>query len=151
LSGDFTVINPYLVNDLKALGLWDEVMMNDLKYFDGSIHAIERVPAELKALYLQAFEIEPSWIVELASRRQKWIDQSQSVNLYLSEPSGRKLDSLYKLAWIRGLKTTYYLRTLGATHVEKNTLSTDKLVKAQCTVQTCSMPDPSDIECEACQ
>jgi ribonucleoside-diphosphate reductase alpha chain len=136
LSGDFTVINPYLVNDLKALGLWDDVMINDLKYFDGSIQGIKRIPNELKTLYLQAFEIDPIWIVKAASRRQKWIDQSQSLNLYLSEPSGRKLDNLYKLAWIMGLKTTYYLRTLGATRVQKNT------------IQQCSIDDP---ECESCQ
>lgn len=136
LSGDFTIINPYLVNDLKALGLWDDVMINDLKYFDGSIQGIKRIPNELKTLYLQAFEIDPVWLVAAGSRRQKWIDQSQSLNLYLSEPSGRKLDSLYKLAWIRGLKTTYYLRTLGATRIQKNT------------IQQCSIDNP---ECESCQ
>ena len=136
LSGDFTIINPYLVNDLKALGLWDDVMINDLKFFDGSIQNIKRIPDELKALYRQAFEIDPVWLVAAGSRRQKWIDQSQSLNLYLSEPSGRKLDSLYKLAWIRGLKTTYYLRTLGATRIQKNT------------IQQCSIDNP---ECESCQ
>jgi ribonucleoside-diphosphate reductase alpha chain len=122
LSGEFAVVNPYLVADLKARGLWDAVMVNDLKYFDGSIRAIDRIPAELKEKYATAFEIDPRWLVEAAARRQKWIDQAQSLNLYLAEPSGPKLDNLYKLAWVRGLKTTYYLRTLGATHVEKTTV-----------------------------
>lgn len=144
LSGDFTVINPYLVNDLKALGLWDDTMVNDLKFYDGSIRTLERIPEELRSLYLQAFEIDPSWLVEAASRRQKWLDQSQSLNLYLAEPSGRKLDSLYKLAWLRGLKTTYYLRTLGATRVEKSTLNPRVASPKVCTV-------PLDLECEACQ
>jgi len=111
LSGEFTIINPYLVRELKALELWDEVMINDLKFFEGRIGAIDRIPEELKKLYATAFEIEPSWLVEAASRRQKWLDQSQSLNLFMLEPSGRKLDSLYKLAWLRGLKTTGYLRT----------------------------------------
>jgi ribonucleoside-diphosphate reductase alpha chain len=119
LSGEFTVINPYLVEDLKARNLWDEVMVNDLKYYDGSVHPIERIPADLKAVYSTAFELDARWLVEAASRRQKWIDQGQSLNLYMSEPSGKKLDNLYKLAWVRGLKTTYYLRSMGATHVEK--------------------------------
>lgn len=120
LSGEFTVINPYLVNDLKSRGLWDEVMANDLKYYDGSVHPIERIPADLKAIYSTAFEIDARWLIEAGSRRQKWIDQGQSLNLYMSEPSGKKLDNLYKLAWVRGLKTTYYLRSIGATHVEKS-------------------------------
>ncbi|MDY6992265.1 MAG: ribonucleoside-diphosphate reductase subunit alpha [Pseudomonadota bacterium] len=141
LSGEFTIINPYLVKDLKALGLWDEVMVNDLKYCDGSVRLIERVPQELKTLYATAFEIEPQWLIEAASRRQKWIDQSQSLNLYLLEPSGRKLDNLYKLAWLRGLKTTYYLRTMGATHVEKSTATRSAL-------PSCALDDP---ECEVCQ
>jgi len=119
LSGEFTVINPYLVEDLKARNLWDEVMVNDLKYYDGSVHPIERIPADLKSIYSTAFELDARWLVEAASRRQKWIDQGQSLNLYMSEPSGKKLDNLYKLAWVRGLKTTYYLRSMGATHVEK--------------------------------
>ena len=122
LSGEFTVVNPYMVRDLKAAGLWDKVMVNDLKYFDGSVQKIERVPAELKALYSTAFEVEPRWIVDAASRRQKWIDQAQSLNLYISEASGKKLDVTYRMAWLRGLKTTYYLRALGATHTEKSTL-----------------------------
>lgn len=123
LSGEFTVVNPYLVDDLKALGLWDAVMVNDLKYFDGSVQQIDRVPDDLKALYATAFEIDPRWLVEAGSRRQKWLDQAQSLNLYLREPNGRKLDNLYKLAWVRGLKTSYYLRSQGATHVEKSTLA----------------------------
>ena len=118
LSGEFTVVNPYLVDDLKAEGLWDDVMVNDLKYYDGSVQHIDRVPDELKAIYATAFEIDSRWLVEAASRRQKWIDQGQSLNLYMAEPSGKKLDNLYKLAWVRGLKTTYYLRSLGATAVE---------------------------------
>ena len=124
LSGEFTVVNPYLVNDLKERGLWDEVMVNDLKYYDGSVHPIDRIPADMKALYSTAFEIDARWLVESASRRQKWIDQGQSLNLYMSEPSGSKMDNLYKLAWVRGLKTTYYLRSIGATHVEKSTMDT---------------------------
>ncbi len=131
LSGEFTVVNPYLVNDLKARELWDAVMINDLKYYDGSVQPIERIPADLKALYATAFEVDARWLVEAASRRQKWIDQGQSLNLYLSEPNGKKLDTLYKLAWVRGLKTTYYLRSMGATHVEKSTLADGKLNKVQ--------------------
>ncbi len=123
LSGDFTVVNPYLAADLKKLGLWDEVMVNDLKYFDGSVQPIDRVPDSLKALYATAFEIDPRWLIEAGSRRQKWIDQAQSLNLYMAEPSGQKLDNLYKMAWIRGLKTTYYLRAMGKTHIEKTTLT----------------------------
>jgi len=121
LSGEFTVVNDYLVRDLKKLGLWDEVMVADLKYFDGSLSRIDRVPSELRELYATAFEVEPSWLVECASRRQKWIDQAQSLNIYMSGASGKKLDDTYKLAWLRGLKTTYYLRTLGATSAEKST------------------------------
>jgi ribonucleoside-diphosphate reductase alpha chain len=123
LSGEFTVVNPYLVADLKERGLWDAVMVNDLKYYDGSLLPIDRVPDELKELYATAFEIDPRWLVEAASRRQKWLDQAQSLNLYMQEPSGKKLDNLYKLAWVRGLKTTYYLRSMGATHVEKSTMA----------------------------
>ncbi len=127
LSGEFTVINPYLVRDLKALDLWDPVMVNDLKYFDGSVQQIERIPQPLKALYATAFEIEPKWIVEAASRRQKWIDQSQSLNLYIAGASGKKLDVTYRMAWFRGLKTTYYLRALAATSTEKSTITTGAL------------------------
>src|SRR5262249_33710589 len=122
MSGDFTVVNEFLVRDLKARGLWDEVMVNDLKYFDGSVGAIDRIPDDLKALYATAFEIDSLWLIEAASRRQKWIDQSQSLTLYIATPSGKKLDALYRLAWARGLKTTYYLRSRSATHVEKSTL-----------------------------
>lgn len=156
LSGEFTVINPYLVADLKALELWDEVMVNDLKYFDGSVQNIGRIPAELKALYATAFEVEAKWLVESGSRRQKWIDQSQSLNIYMAEPSGKKLDTLYKMAWLRGLKTTYYLRSLGATNAEKSTISDgalnavkiDPAALQENNVKACSILDPS---CEACQ
>ncbi len=127
LSGEFTVANPYLVDDLKALDLWDEVMANDLKYYDGSVQAIDRVPNDLKVLYKCAFEIDPKWLIEAGSRRQKWIDQAQSLNLYMAEPSGPKLDELYKFAWKKGLKTTYYLRTMGATHTEKSTITDHRL------------------------
>ncbi|WP_348761341.1 ribonucleoside-diphosphate reductase subunit alpha [uncultured Salinisphaera sp.] len=127
LSGEFTVVNPYLVDDLKERGLWDQVMANDLKYYDGSVQAIDRIPDELKVLYKCAFEIDPRWLVESGSRRQKWLDQAQSLNLYMAEPSGRKLDELYKFAWKKGLKTTYYLRTMGATHTEKSTISDHRL------------------------
>jgi ribonucleoside-diphosphate reductase alpha chain len=122
LSGEFTVINHYLVRDLKRLGLWDDVMVMDLKHFDGSLRPIDRVPQDVKALYATAFEIETTWLVEAAARRQKWIDQAQSLNIYMAGASGKKLDETYKLAWLRGLKTTYYLRTMGATHAEKSTV-----------------------------
>jgi len=163
LSGEFTVVNPYLVQDLKGLELWDEVMVNDLKYYDGSVQRIDRIPQELKQLYATAFEIDPRWLVEAGARRQKWLDQAQSLNLYMSEPSGKKLDNLYKLAWVRGLKTTYYLRTMGATHVEKSTVSDNKLNAVDQQPYTaaaapgsapedagaaCSVLDP---DCEACQ
>lgn len=153
LSGEFTVVNPYLVDELKARGLWDAVMINDLKYYDGSVQRIDRVPDDIKQQYATAFEIEPGWLIEAASRRQKWIDQGQSLNLYMSEPNGKKLDALYKLAWLRGLKTTYYLRSLGATHVEKSTLADGKLNAVQLAPEneapkSCSILDP---DCEACQ
>jgi ribonucleoside-diphosphate reductase alpha chain len=122
LSGEFTIVNEYLVRDLKKLGLWDDVMIMDLKHFDGSLRRIDRVPEEMKALYATAFEIETQWLVEAAARRQKWIDQAQSLNIYMAGASGKKLDETYKLAWLRGLKTTYYLRTVGATHAEKSTV-----------------------------
>jgi len=145
-----------MVRDLKARGLWDEVMVNDLKYFNGSVSTIDRVPADLKVLYATAFEVEPNWLVEAAARRQKWIDQAQSLNLYMAEPSGRRLDDLYKLAWLRGLKTTYYLRTLGATAAEKSTITDGALnaVKLHSSPalaaapKACSIDDPT---CEACQ
>ncbi|HEC17959.1 MAG TPA: ribonucleoside-diphosphate reductase subunit alpha, partial [Gammaproteobacteria bacterium] len=128
-------------------GLWDEVMVNDLKYFDGSVQHIDRIPPELKQKYATAFEIDSRWLIEAGARRQKWIDQSQSLNLYLAEPSGTKLDSLYKLAWVRGLKTTYYLRTLGATHAEKNAAG-QEAVAVEEAPKVCSILDP---DCEACQ
>jgi ribonucleoside-diphosphate reductase alpha chain len=155
MSGDFTVVNPALVRDLKARGLWDAVMVSDLKYFDGSLGAIDRIPEDLKSLYATAFEVDVSWLVEAAARRQKWIDQAQSLNLYLANPNGRKLDALYRLAWKRGLKTTYYLRTQSATHVEKSTLKTSdgklnavKIEAAPAAPAFCSIDDPT---CEACQ
>ena len=165
MSGDFTVANARLVHDLKARGLWDEVMVSDLKYFDGSIGQIDRIPDDLKALYATAFEIEAAWLIEAASRRQKWIDQAQSLNLYIADPSGRKLDALYRLAWRKGLKTTYYLRSRSATHVEKSTLKgTDgKLNAVSASVAAAGPiainPDATrvkacaidDAECEACQ
>ena len=127
LSGEFTVINSYLVRDLKRLGLWDDVMVMDLKHFDGSLQPIDRVPAEIKSLYATAFEVETRWLVEAAARRQKWIDQAQSLNIYMAGASGKKLDDTYKLAWVRGLKTTYYLRTMSATHAEKSTVSSSRM------------------------
>jgi ribonucleoside-diphosphate reductase alpha chain len=172
MSGDFTVVNEFLVRDLKARGLWDEVMVNDLKYFDGSLGAIDRIPEDIKALYATAFEIDSAWLIEAASRRQKWIDQAQSLNLYIANPSGKKLDALYRLAWARGLKTTYYLRSRSATHVEKSTLrGTDGKLNAVAAAPVlsagapiivpsavtapdlsaavaCSIDNP---ECEACQ
>ncbi len=154
LSGEFTVVNPYLVNDLKRLNLWDEVMVNDLKYYDGSVQKIDRIPADIKQVYATAFEVEPQWLVEAASRRQKWIDQAQSLNLYVAGASGRKLDIMYKMAWLRGLKTTYYLRALAATTTEKSTVADNKLNKVSSgsapaeVPQACSLDDP---DCEACQ
>ncbi|MEK8085308.1 ribonucleoside-diphosphate reductase subunit alpha [Aquabacterium sp. A3] len=169
LSGEFTVINEYLVRDLKKLGLWDDVMVMDLKHFDGSLRRIDRVPEDLKQLYATAFEVEPVWLVEAASRRQKWIDQAQSLNIYMAGASGKKLDETYKLAWLRGLKTTYYLRTIGATHAEKSTVSRGQLnavsnnvgggmnaapqaetpmSEPATDVKFCSIDNP---DCEACQ
>jgi len=180
LSGEFTEINAFLVRDLKLRELWDEVMIADLKYFDGSLSKIDRVPQDLRDLYATAFEIEPSWLVEAASRRQKWIDQAQSLNIYMAGASGKKLDETYKLAWLRGLKTTYYLRTIAATHMEKSTTKTGALnavavdggmsasaaaATASTAVPAASVPttvqegaacylrpgDPGFEECEACQ
>jgi ribonucleoside-diphosphate reductase alpha chain len=157
LSGEFTVANEYLVADLKRAGLWDEVMIADLKYFDGNIARIDRVPAALRRLYATAFEIEPSWLVEAAARRQKWIDQSQSLNIYMAGASGRKLDETYKLAWIRGLKTTYYLRALGATHAEKSTVRAGQLnavpsaAQAEAAAAEAKMCAVDNPDCEACQ
>ena len=127
LSGEFTVINPYLVRALKERGLWDTVMVNDLKHFEGSVQKIARIPEELKAIFATAFEVDTRWIVDAASRRQKWIDQAQSLNLYIAGANGKKLDITYKMAWLRGLKTTYYLRALGATSAEKSTINTGAL------------------------
>ena len=166
LSGEFTVVNPYMVHDLKALDLWDKVMVNDLKYYDGSLRAIDRVPDALKQLYATAFEVEPRWLVDAGARRQKWIDQAQSLNLYIAGASGKKLDVTYRMAWIRGLKTTYYLRALSATSTEKSTVDRSRLnaVSASATAAVsnnvvtsseaadvplaCSIDDP---DCEACQ
>jgi len=152
LSGEFTVVNPYLVRDLKALDLWDNVMVNDLKYYDGSLQQIDRIPQHIKELYATAFEIEPRWLVDAGSRRQKWIDQAQSLNLYISGANGKKLDVTYRMAWLRGLKTTYYLRSLAATSTEKSTVAGSKLnavSSAPAPVpQACSIDDP---DCEACQ
>ncbi len=151
LSGEFTVVNTYLVRSLKKLDLWDDVMVNDLKYYNGSLQAIDRVPEELKILYATAFEIDSRWLIEAASRRQKWIDQSQSLNLYIAQASGKKLDEIYRTAWLKGLKTTYYCRSLGATDAEKSTIHAGKLnavAVTQTTNQACNLDDP---ECEACQ
>ncbi|MBU1359468.1 MAG: ribonucleoside-diphosphate reductase subunit alpha [Gammaproteobacteria bacterium] len=169
LSGEFTVINHYLVRDLKRLGVWDDVMVMDLKHFDGSLRPIDRVPQDIKALYATAFEVETTWLVEAAARRQKWIDQAQSLNIYMAGASGKKLDDTYKLAWLRGLKTTYYLRTTSATQIEKSTGRTGQLnavslspaVAQAATMSTptmdaepatdikfCAIDDPG---CEACQ
>lgn len=156
LSGEFTVINPYLVNDLKALNLWDEVMVNDLKYYNGSVAQINRIPESIKLIYATAFEVEPKWLVEAGARRQKWIDQSQSLNLYMAQPSGKKLDQLYRLAWTRGLKTTYYLRSMGATNAEKATVDDRSLnaVNVNPTAEVAEAPKAcliTDPTCEACQ
>ncbi|MDI9331656.1 MAG: ribonucleoside-diphosphate reductase subunit alpha [Alphaproteobacteria bacterium] len=173
LSGEFTIINSYLVSDLKRLGLWDDVMVMDLKHFDGSLRPIDRVPQDIKSLYATAFEVEPQWLVEAASRRQKWIDQAQSLNIYMAGASGKKLDETYKLAWLRGLKTTYYLRTMSATHAEKSTVQAGQLnavssgqgggmsaleaaaaqaqmqqATAATDIKFCGVDDPT---CEACQ
>ncbi|MEO8991599.1 MAG: ribonucleoside-diphosphate reductase subunit alpha [Nitrosospira sp.] len=159
LSGEFTMANEFLVNDLKKMGLWDEVMISDLKYFDGALGQIDRVPADIRRLYTTAFEFDPQWLIEAAARRQKWIDQAQSLNIYMAGVSGKKLDETYKLAWLRGLKTTYYLRSLGATSAEKSTGRAGSLnavpiegnmpVSAATTdVSYCGIDDP---ECESCQ
>ena len=165
LSGEFTIINHALVRDLKRLDLWDEVMVMDLKHFDGALGPIDRVPAELKRLYATAFEVEPRWLVECAARRQKWIDQAQSLNIYMAGVSGKKLDETYKLAWLRGVKTTYYLRSTSATQTEKSTVRAGSLnavsaggvdapidaarAAAPATdVKFCAIDDPG---CEACQ
>ncbi|HUP96881.1 MAG TPA: ribonucleoside-diphosphate reductase subunit alpha [Usitatibacter sp.] len=169
LSGEFTVVNEYLVRDLKKMGLWDNVMVNDLKHFDGSIGKIDRVPQDLRSLYATAFEVDATWLVEAGARRQKWIDQAQSLNIYMAGASGKKLDETYKLAWLRGLKTTYYLRTLSASSAEKstgqggelNSVSSSGVLKGAAAAPSsgagegaseeakfCSIDNP---ECEACQ
>ena len=148
LSGEFTVINPYLYRDLAELNLWDSAMIHDLKYYNGSVKNIDRIPQELKLLYSTAFEVTPKWLIEAASRRQKWIDQAQSLNLYLAQPSGKKLDTMYKMAWLKGLKTTYYLRSVGATNTEKATIEDSNLNAVQSQPAACSINDP---DCEACQ
>ncbi len=147
LSGEFTVVNPYMVKDLKALNLWDEVMINDIKYFDGSLNKIKRVPDELKLKYTTAFELDSRWLIEAGSRRQKWLDQGQSLNLYMKEPSGVKLDNIYKFAWLKGLKTTYYLRSMGATAMEKTQESASGEQDQNSAPQACSILDP---DCDAC-
>jgi ribonucleoside-diphosphate reductase alpha chain len=126
LSGEFIVLNPFLVKDLKARGLWDRDMMDNLKYFDGELKDIERIPADLKQKYLTAFDIDPKWVVDAAARRQKWIDQSQSVNLWIKTPDLKTLSHMYRHAWHAGLKTTYYLRGLGASNIEKATVQVKK-------------------------
>jgi ribonucleoside-diphosphate reductase alpha chain len=165
LSGEFTIVNPHLVKKLKALNLWDEVMINDLKYFEGSLSEISRIPDDIKKLFSTAFEVEPKYIVESASRRQKWIDQAQSLNLYIGNANGKKLDLTYRMAWYSGLKTTYYLRSIAATTTEKSTINQGSLnaVSAQAETapeahhelgtpapvpEACSLDDP---DCEACQ
>ncbi len=161
LSGEFTVVNPYLVNELKKLGLWDNVMIHDLKYYEGSVQAIERIPAHIKDVYKTVFELEPRWMIDAASRRQKWLDQAQSLNIYMSGANGKKLDVTYRMAWYRGLKTTYYLRALAATTTEKSTINTGRLnavsaanapsidsVAPAPVPKACSIDDP---DCEACQ
>ena len=161
LSGEFTVVNPYLIRDLKARGLWDSVMLNDLKYYEGSVQKIDRIPEDLKVLYATAFEVNPQWLVEAASRRQKWLDQAQSLNLYIADANGKKLDVTYRMAWLRGLKTTYYLRALAATSTEKSTVSGGTLNKVSAgpvdealsagpaaVPSACSIDTP---DCESCQ
>jgi ribonucleoside-diphosphate reductase alpha chain len=165
LSGEFTIVNPHLVRKLKALDLWDDVMINDLKYFEGSLSQISRIPEDVKTLFSTAFEVEPQYIVEAASRRQKWIDQAQSLNLYIGNANGKKLDLTYRMAWYSGLKTTYYLRSIAATTTEKSTINQGTLnaVSAQAEAtpevphelgapapvpEACSLDDP---DCEACQ
>jgi ribonucleoside-diphosphate reductase alpha chain len=160
LSGDFTVINSYLVEELKALGLWDKKMMDELKYRDGSILAIDRIPESVREIYRTAFEVDPVWYVECASRRQKWIDMGQSLNLYIAAPSGRKLNDMYLHAWESGLKTTYYLRSVAANTIEKSTSQARPSwvrqgAKKEYTpeqVQACSIEAMRNGgECEACQ
>jgi ribonucleoside-diphosphate reductase alpha chain len=170
LSGEFTIINPFLVTDLKAAGLWDNAMVQDLKKYDGELESISRIPQGIKELYKTAFSVEPRFLIDAAARRQKWIDMGQSLNLYMAQPSGKKLDKMYRTAWKMGLKTTYYLRSLGATTVDKSTINSNDLNKvapisparaearssflppnpgsAATDVKVCLIENP---ECEACQ
>jgi len=169
LSGEFTVNNVYLINELKKRGLWDEEMIDDLKYYDGSIETIDRIPDEVKHLFITAFELESRWLIECASRRQKWIDMGQSLNLYMNKPDGKALANMYQFAWEKGLKTTYYLRSLAATQIEKSTMDINKRglqprwmksksassdiavnreVSQVPTPKACSITDP---DCDACQ
>ena len=161
LSGEFTIVNPHLVRRLKEINLWDDVMINDLKFFEGSLAQISRIPEEIKTLFSTAFEVEPRYLVESASRRQKWIDQAQSLNLYIANASGKKLDVTYRMAWLCGLKTTYYLRSIAATGTEKSTVTQGTLNKVSASSEinkelgspapvptACSLDDP---DCEACQ
>ena len=159
LSGEFTVVNEFLVQDLKDLGLWDEMMLADLKYFNGSLAPIERIPESIKQQYLTAFEVDPEYLIAAASRRQKWIDQAQSLNLYVANASGKKLDQVYKMAWLQCLKTTYYLRTLSASSIEKSTehrmggelnaVQITTTIESPATdAKFCSIDNP---DCESCQ
>ena len=154
LSGEFTVINMHLVAALKEIDMWDEVMVYDLKNLNGSLESIARVPEDIKKLFATSFEVEPKWLIEAASRRQKWIDQSQSLNLYVSEPNGKKLDVMYRMAWLRGLKTTYYLRSRSATTTEKSTITNMELNAVKTEPKTYDQPEACSIDdpdCEACQ
>jgi ribonucleoside-diphosphate reductase alpha chain len=160
MSGEFTIINPYLVEDLKALNLWDHQMIQDLKRLDGELETLSRIPRDIKVLYKTAFAVEPRWLIDAAARRQKWIDMGQSLNLYMAQPSGKKLDEMYRYAWKTGLKTTYYLRSLGATTAEKSTITTRDLnnvapiqpvrteAREEFQPKFCSITDPT---CESCQ
>ncbi|MCM8794456.1 MAG: hypothetical protein NC819_01455 [Candidatus Omnitrophica bacterium] len=154
LSGEFVTVNPYLEQELKALNLWDKQMVDDLKYFDGSLQEIPRIPQAVKDRYVTAFEMGYEWLIECAGRRQKWIDMGQSLNLYLAEPSGKRMHQVYLMAWEKGLKCTYYLRSLGATRIEKSTLDANKYgdplgVKKKADAAQCSIVNGDN--CEACQ
>jgi ribonucleoside-diphosphate reductase alpha chain len=150
LSGEFTIVNKSLVDALKKHNLWDDIMVKELKYYNGSIQHIERIPENIRQIYKTAFEVDPEWLIQCGSRRQKWIDQSQSLNLYIAGVSGKKLDSMYKSAWMNGLKTTYYLRAMGASDGEKSTAHDGKLnkVKREEEPKFCAIDEP---DCEACQ
>ena len=161
MSGEFTIINPFLVEELKARGVWDAEMIQELKKYDGNLDRVERIPESIKTIFKTSFEIDPTWLIEAAARRQKWIDMGQSLNLYMAAPSGKKLDEMYRMAWKKGLKTTYYLRSLGATAVEKSTINTKEhnyvapiapvkveAAREEFQPKLCSIENP---ECEACQ